>query len=580
MAKLVAIGESAGPEYVIGELCIIGRSPNAHVQLTNRAISRHHAKITRQEDGFIIEDLDSSHGTVVNGLAVTVSRLRTGDEIRIADTSFRFLQMPHSGFATADFSLSLYESTPVMEPAGDAATAVPLEPPPSGSSTSSVTSGNEALVLLRQRFQSVLATARLTINGDDPDAVLKQVMGHCLDIFPAADRALVAVPDRLRKALVIRALATRDGVSDGNVHFSRRLLAEVLSAGRSLILGGPFGASMPMPEPGQGGSTQVDLPVMVAPLIVRGQKLGLIYVDCLCEGTIFTNEDLELLDGLAALVALVLNTAKLNATLLRQSRTAQELAAAREVQKRFLPRGVPKMPGFSFVAHYEPCHNVGGDLYDFIQLDASRVGIVIGDVSGKGFGAALVMAWVASQLREAAHQEQGPVEVLERVNSSLLETRQEELFVTLLYGVLDRWTMNLTFCNAGHMPPLVYHGADRSVTSAEAEAGLPVGLLPRVAYEQERIQLGNGDAVLFYSDGVTEARNPASEMFGVERLRRAMAAHATSTPDMVSDVLHSLRAFVGTQEQTDDITMVALGVGIEMEDIRTTLPPGTQVGEF
>ena len=572
MAKLVAMGDSAGPEYVIGELCIIGRSPNAHIQLTDRAISRHHAKITRQEDGFIIEDLDSSQGTVVNGLSVTVSHLRSGDEVCIGANAFSFVDIPLNNVATADFSLAFDEATPVTGAMlrGDP-TAMPLqrEPTPHPLDTTVDT--------LNRRLQAMLAAARLTCSSEEPRNVLRKVMSYCLEIFPAADRALVAVPDREKKTLAIRALTTRDGITDRRFHLSRDILTEVLARGRPLILGGPYGSAMDRPVT---ESTQVELPIMVAPLTTRGVRLGLVYVDGMSEGAIFNGEDLELLDGLAHLVAQVLNTAQLNAELLRQSRTEQELSSAREVQKRFLPRGVPKMPGFSFVAHYDPCRNVGGDLYDFIQLDTSRVGIVIGDVSGKGFAAALVMAWVTSQIREAAHQEKLPVDVMSRINASLLEARQDELFVTLLYGVLDRWTMKLVFCNAGHMPPLVYRAQDRSVEVVEEGAGLPVGLIPNATFEEGRIQIGPGDAALFFSDGVTEAINNEAEMYGMQRLQQAMARAPNSAPDMVSDVLSSLRSFVDGQEQADDITMVGVGVGSTLEDIRTTLPPGIKVGDI
>ena len=571
MAKLVAMGDSAGPEYVIGELCIIGRSPNAHIQLTDRAISRHHAKITRQEDGFIIEDLDSSQGTVVNGLSVTVSHLRPGDEIRIGANAFSFEETQLNHVATADFSLAFDEVTSVPASLRGNPTATPLEQQPAPQPRDS------AVEILTRRLQAMLAAARLTCSSEDPRSVLRDVMSYCLEVFPAADRALVAVPDREKKTLVIRALTTREGVTDRRFHLSRDILTEVLAHGRPLILGGPFGSAIDRPVT---ESTQVELPIMVAPLTTRGERLGLVYVDGQSEGAIFTREDLEVLDGLAHLVAQVLNTAQLNAELLKQSRTEQELSSAREVQKRFLPRGVPKMPGFSFVAHYDPCRNVGGDLYDFIQLDSSRVGIVIGDVSGKGFAAALVMAWVTSQIREAAHQEKLPVDVLARINASLLEARQDELFVTLLYGVLDRWTMKLVFCNAGHMPPLVYRAQDRSVEVVEQGAGLPVGLVPHATFEEGRLQIGPGDAALFFSDGVTEAINNEAEMFGMRRLQQAMARRPSSAPDMVSDVLSSLRSFVDGQEQADDITMVGVGVGSTLEDIRTTLPPEVKVGDI
>lgn len=566
MARLVALTDGErGPEYVLGELCIIGRSPNAHIQLSDRAVSRQHAKITRQEGGFVLEDLDSSRGTVVNGLAVTVSRLRTGDEIHIAGKSFRFLDPALESVPTADYSLNLDSSSSLQ--ARELPSPTPLTQPLPDRITA-----EQLLARSEKRLRALLAVGQLTCSDADPEATLKEIMEFCLELFPTADRALVAVPDREKRTLAIRALTLREHITQRRFHVSRAILSEVLTAGRPLVRGPGILDSVE--------STHLGPPMMLAPLMVRGQKLGLIYVDSLTEGKSFTRDDLELLTGLACHAAQLLNTAQLNATLLRQSRNEQEVDAARQVQKHFLPRGVPKMPGFSFVAHYDPCQNVGGDLYDFIQLDPSRVGIVVGDVAGKGFPAALVMAWVTSQIRQAAHQEKRPEAVVARVNASLLEARQDHLFVTLMYGVLDRWTMNLHFCNAGHLPPLIYRGDVGTVETVEEGAGLPVGLVADASFEEARVQLGPGDTALFATDGITEAKSPAAELFGMERLRQAMTRGATSAQGMVADVLTDMRAFVAGQQQSDDITMVALGVGSNPEDIHTTLPPGVRVGDF
>jgi len=233
---------------------------------------------------------------------------------------------------------------------------------------------------------------------------------------------------------------------------------------------------------------------------------------------------------------------------------------------------VPKMPGFSFVAHYDPCRDVGGDLYDFIPLDKGRLGVVIGDVSGKGFAAAIVMAWVASQLRVAAHQERHPADVLERINESLLEVHQDDLFVTLVYGVLNRWNMSFQFCNAGHVPPLVRRRSGR-VDILEQGTGLPVGVVAEPAFEERRVLLEQGDTLLLVTDGVTEAMNPKRRMFGLSGLATAMTASTPAATAMVSDVLAAVRRFVDVETQYDDITIVA--VGASPEDLTTTLPPGT-----
>jgi serine phosphatase RsbU (regulator of sigma subunit) len=315
--------------------------------------------------------------------------------------------------------------------------------------------------------------------------------------------------------------------------------------------------------------------MMVAPLICQGQMLGLIYTDQVKPEQLFTKDDLEVLTGMAAHIALALHAAQLRETLLQRSRTEHELTAAHEVQKRFLPRGVPKMAGFSFIAHYDPCRDVGGDLYDFIHIDSGHLGIVIGDVSGKGFAAALVMAWVASQLRVAAYQEKHPTDVMQRVNEALLEAHQDDLFVTLLYGVLNRWNNNFLFCNAGHVPPLVRRVRSREVEVIEKGTGLPIGVVPDASYEEQVILLEQGDNLMLVTDGVTEAMNPQRAMFGIGGLSEAMVSSEMTTTTLVSDVLSALRSFVGGATQYDDITIVAVGAEGSMEDVATTLPPGT-----
>lgn len=569
MAKLVGIaGLTAGREFDVGELCVIGRSPNAHVRLPDLEVSRQHAKITRVDNGYIIEDLDSGYGTEVNDHVITVSHLRPNDQVTVCSFRFRFEEGPVERVTTAETTLACDESeVPGKVISVDASKFTRFQPVAEEQRI-------ETIARLTRRLNAILAVGQASSRCADSKGLLDEVMGHCLEVFPAADRAMVAVPSKERQSLVVRALAMRTDVDPQSFSLSRDVVSEVLNKGHSVVTGADD--EVEEAEKGGGGDSFVGM-MMVAPLISQGQMLGLLYVDhqqADPSAASFTEEDLEVLTGMAAHIALALHSAELHETLLTRSRTEQELAAAHEVQKRFLPRGVPKMPGFSFVAHYDPCRDVGGDLYDFVPLDVARLGIVIGDVSGKGFAAALVMAWVASQLRVAAHLERDPSAVLARVNRGLLEAHQDDLFVTLIYGVLDRTTKSFRFCNAGHVPPLLRRANTGKVEVVERAVGLPVGVVTDASFEEHRIPLRQGDTILLVTDGVTEAQNPGRQMFGLEGLAAAMGSSAPPATNIVSDVLGDLRGFVSGQTQYDDITIVAVGAGGSVEDVTTTLPPG------
>lgn len=559
MAKLVCIsGVTAGREYELGDLCIIGRSPNAQIRLPNLAVSRQHAKLTRSVSGYVIEDQDSTLGTRVNETAITVSHLRPGDVIAIGDAHFRYVDSPVDKRDTADFSID-YNEDAAQVVSVDATEFARLGP------VAAEALDAETITRLSRRLNAMLAVARAASSSLEPDALLAELLKHCLEVFPIAERALVAVPNREHQSLEVKAVVKREGVAAGSFSLPRTITSEVLYKGRSVV------SNL---DPARRTASGQPASLMVAPMICRGQMVGLIYVDRQLQGGFFGSEDVEVLTGMATQAAVALFTAELHASLMAKQRTDQELLAAHEVQKRFMPRGVPKLPGFTFVAHYDPSRDVGGDLYDFIHLDAHRVGIVVGDVSGKGFAAALVMAWVGSQLRVAAHQEKRPSDVLRRVNDNLLEARQDDLFVTLFYGVLDRWTMTIDFCNAGHVTPLVRRAQGGRVESREEGAGLPVGMVAGAGFEDGRIVLDRGDSLVLVSDGITEAMNRERRMFGLDGLRAAMALGSPNPTALVSSVLSEVREFVAGAPQYDDITIVAVGADLSTEDVRATLPPG------
>jgi serine phosphatase RsbU (regulator of sigma subunit) len=242
-----------------------------------------------------------------------------------------------------------------------------------------------------------------------------------------------------------------------------------------------------------------------------------------------------------------------------RERVEQELRVARRIQQASLPKGLPELEGWEIVPYYRPAKEVGGDFYDFHLLSDDRVGLVIGDATGKGVPAALVMATTCGMLRVAAQtsDSSSPGEVLQRVNDALAPNIAANTFVTCFYAILDLQSGRLRYANAGHNLPC----CRREDLSTELRArGMPLGLMPRMPYEEKETTLAPGDGVLFYSDGLVEAHDPQREMFGFPRLQALVAEHGDQEEGSLGEFLmEELYSFVGEGwEQEDDITLVTL----------------------
>jgi serine phosphatase RsbU (regulator of sigma subunit)/predicted ester cyclase len=238
----------------------------------------------------------------------------------------------------------------------------------------------------------------------------------------------------------------------------------------------------------------------------------------------------------------------------------QELRVARRIQQASLPMEVPTLEGWQISPYYQPAREVGGDFYDFFELEDGRVGVVVGDATGKGVSAALVAAATSSMVRAVARAlgSSSPGEVLTQVNETLVARIPSNMFVTCFYAVLDPKSAGLRYANAGHDLPYL---RGRSSNDAEelSARGMPLGLMPEMSYEEKEIVLDAGDSVLFYSDGLVEAHDPQRhQMFGFPRLRALVAGHAEKR-SFVTLLIAELYSFTGEEwEQEDDITLLTL----------------------
>ena len=240
-----------------------------------------------------------------------------------------------------------------------------------------------------------------------------------------------------------------------------------------------------------------------------------------------------------------------------RERIEQELQVARQIQQALLPEATPELDGWELTTYYEPAREVGGDFYDFLELEDGRVGLVVGDATGKGMPAALVMATTRGMLRAVVQSVESPGEVLARVNEALVAEIPQNMFVTCLYAILEPKSGSLRYANAGHDLPYLRHHGGGDAEELRAR-GLPLGLMPNMPYEEKEAVLAPGDNALFYSDGLVEAHDPQREMFGFARLRGLVAEHAEEG-SLVDFLMEELYSFVGEGwEQEDDITLLTL----------------------
>jgi serine phosphatase RsbU (regulator of sigma subunit) len=316
--------------------------------------------------------------------------------------------------------------------------------------------------------------------------------------------------------------------------------------------------SLPLDSPGLAALRAAGV-VLVIPLISSGSLVGLLSLGPRRSERGYSSEDKRLLTALAGYAAPAMRVGQLvrqqEAEARNRERLEQELKIAQIIQQQFLPASLPDLPGWHVAAFYRPARTVGGDFYDFIPLPDGRVMCVVGDVTDKGIPAALVMASTHSLLRAAGPQLVSPGAVLAQVNDLLCADIPAHMFVTCLCLVLDPASGKVVFANAGHDVPYVRTAGGIAELRAR---GMPLGLMPGMAYEEKSFEFRPGDCALLHSDGLAEAHDPDREMFGFPRVS-ALVGKGVSGEALIDLCLTELHAFTGADYvQEDDITLVTL----------------------
>ncbi len=389
------------------------------------------------------------------------------------------------------------------------------------------------------------------------DEVLGKLLDSLFKIFIQADRGFVILrgPDG---ALVPKAIKHRRADMEDQVRISRTIVNQVMDTQEAVL--SADAANDSRFDTSQSIADLRIRSVMCAPLVDSdGSSLGVIQVDTSDQRQRFQKDDLEVLASVASQAAIAVDNAQLHENSLRQQALERDLELAHKVQRGLLPAAPPQLSGYYFFDFYEPANQVGGDYYDYVELPGNRLAVVVGDVSGKGVAAALVMAKLSGEVRYCLASEQDPAAAINRINASFSRSGWQDRFVTFVLALLDADRHEITLVNAGHMAPLLRHGAGKVEPIGAEETGLPLGVDADFKYQKYTRELAPGDFLALFTDGISEAMNTSGELYGLDRLRTQLAADSPRVAELGRLILDDVKRFVGGRPQSDDMCLACFG---------------------
>lgn len=557
MAFLTAIsGSSFGKRFDVEKPeTVLGRHPDCDVTIEVGAVSRQHARIHRNGETFLLEDLKSRNGTFLNGHPISArTQLQEGDLIRICDVEYSFHAEPDKGLMTATSSaMGDGSSFGVMmvddEGQGEASRAVSSKLDIRGSRH-----GSQLNTSSEARLDAVLQIAQNLGRALKIEDVLPKVLDTLFKIFLQADRAFIVLKEG--DELIPRWIKTRQEEQTDAFRISRTVMREVMESREAII-----SLDATSDERFEMANSISDFRIrsmIVAPLLDSdGHPLGAIQIDTLDTKRHFEDKDLEILAGVATQAGVAIENAQLHEQLVNQHRVSHDLDLARNVQKAFVPSQSPSLPGYSFFQYYRPADQIGGDYFDYIELSDGRMAIITADVSGHGIAAAMLMAKLSAETRFLLASHTNPAEAITRLNRHILDLNVS-MFVTMLCLVLEPETGRVEIVNAGHMLPMWVQANGSILEPGDETVGLPIGVLPDFEYELSSIVMAKQQRLVLYTDGINEAQSPAGELFGLKRLREVVIANNTNLADSGDAIIKNVLDFVDTAEQSDDMCVVAV----------------------
>ena len=475
----------------------LGRQPENDLALLDNRISRHHAQIIEDGQGWALEDVASRHGTYVNGERIELRHLKDGDRINLGVSDTHQIT-----FISADTALqNLLDKMEQAE--------------------SSPAPTLQHLNLLLQLAQMLHRAAAL-------DEVLAAVVDSAMQMS-GAERGILFLVDESGD-LKNRLVRGQGAAASGPGSHSEELVKRVMKSQRQEVMiedSAHEGSQYETVSVSTGQRGALAIPLLKLPVLESSggetirlaapELLGVLYLESRSKPAAITSLDRQALDTLAAEGAMIIENARLLRVAREQERALHEMSLARSIQQSLLPRALPQASYFHVHAMTTPCRTVGGDYYDVVSLPRDRMGLTVADVSGKGLPAAMMSMTLQGASVGARRADLDLRELFRRINLFLCERTPPEMYATLFYGVLDP-AGHFEFVSAGHVPPLCLRAA--GAVDVLSSPGFPLGMFAGAEYGVVSAQLSPGDQIIVFSDGLTEAQNEAMDMLGEDRLKK------------------------------------------------------------
>ncbi|HMV98935.1 MAG TPA: SpoIIE family protein phosphatase [Acidobacteriota bacterium] len=559
----------------------IGRSVRADIAIPDSFASRLHARLRAEENGYILEDLQSANGTYYNGMRVSVPiRLKPGDIIRIGETDLEFASDTiHSVSNLSRTAVFLADSMPATAPeatigmagfwatdeilgraSGPLGGKTSVVAPKMPTSASAIEVSGPPTDPKRRLLALVSKVGVALLSNSDLDEVLDQVMNIVFESLPVERGYLMMSNENQSEpmaagSLICKVARVGGKAISGEVTLSRHITEQVLVA-RTAVL--TLNAQQ---DPRFAGQQSIVLSgtrsVMAVPLALGDQVHGLIYVENPYEQR-FTPDDLEVLTTIASVAVIKIENARLLEERLEKQRLEEEVALAGRIQASMLPRCDPELPGFELAGLSRPAAGVSGDYYDYIRISDSHLAVVIGDVTGHGISSGLLMALAKGGLLNQVIISSKAEDVMAAMNTLIYENGSRRDLMTFCYLLVNLYTGEISLSNAGHPFPYWFQSPTRTVHSIEIGA-YPLGAKAMAVYPAQTLTMSIGDVIVIYSDGIVELQNTRKEQLGYQRFETMIRdiAHKPAR-EICEGLVESALKFSAGCLPEDDITVVVL----------------------
>lgn len=555
MSRLVLLqdGQATPFELKLDET-IIGRLPECDIQLPSNMVSRKHAKVIRDGANFLIEDMGSGNGTFLNGQKIEGSqRLKPNDRVKFGPMLMRFdSDVPDEDDSASSSALQHASRMGMIE----------VSEFDDGSSTIVGALDSSTLGILdsrpQEKLRAVLDISRALAGNFQVDTLLPKILDALFTIFPAADRGCILLKDPVTGNMNPRGMKHRRDDEDATVKLSRTILNAVLGQKKAIL--SADAASDSRFDASESISALTIRSMMCVPMLdLQGEPVGVINIDTQNPMMQFRNEDLEIMVTVAGQAALAYEGARLLQSFVEKQKQEGEMNIARGVQQALLPESLPDIPGYAFFTSYESAQAVGGDYYDVIPARDGKIWLAFGDVAGKGVPASLVMSRMSSVVRSVSEFVTDAGEAVMAINDHMCARATEGRFVTFVLTILDPVQHTMSVVNAGHMSPII-RKIDGTYEEFDDDAvGVPIGVLESFPFETREREIGPGETVVLFTDGVSEAMNHESELYGMDRLRDLIIKSPPDVEEMGKIIREDVRKHANGRPQNDDITLMVFG---------------------